>query len=155
MAIWKGSHNPILRELTITMVFNHLLTEMILQVDIQAILQSYLVILVRIPFSGDVSRFKHRYCTRYWVFPKIAVGPPNHPFCNMGFSIIFTIHFGGNHPILGTTHMTGGWIVVGQGHPSIHERTWISRRLSKTVYRDMVAAPFPNLLGGSSQLVSR
>ncbi len=37
-----------------------------------------------------------------WVFPKIMV-PPNHPMFNrvFGFSIIFTIHFGGfiyNHP---------------------------------------------------------
>ena len=30
-AIWKGSHNPFLRGLTITMVINHLLTGMILQ----------------------------------------------------------------------------------------------------------------------------
>ena len=31
-AIWKGSHNPILRGLTITMVIGHLLDGMILQV---------------------------------------------------------------------------------------------------------------------------
>ena len=40
-----------------------------------------------------------------WVFPKIGV-PPNHPFL-IGFSIIFTIHFGvstifGNNQILHT-----------------------------------------------------
>ena len=32
MAIWKGSHNPILRGQQLTMVINHLLTGMILQV---------------------------------------------------------------------------------------------------------------------------
>ncbi len=32
MSIWKGSHKPILRGLMITMVINHLLTGMILQV---------------------------------------------------------------------------------------------------------------------------
>ena len=37
-----------------------------------------------------------------WVFPKIGVGPPNHPTL-IGFSIIFTIHFGGFPPIFGLT----------------------------------------------------
>ena len=31
-AIWKGSHNPILRGLTITVLTNHLLNGMVLQV---------------------------------------------------------------------------------------------------------------------------
>ena len=35
MAIWKGSHNPRNRGLTITMVINHLLNGMILQVAVQ------------------------------------------------------------------------------------------------------------------------
>ena len=34
---------------------------------------------------------------RLWMFPKIGVGPPNHPFL-IGFSIVFTIHFGGKIP---------------------------------------------------------
>ena len=38
-----------------------------------------------------------------WVFPKIMV-PPNHPIL-IGFSIIFTIHFGGFPPIFGNTHI--------------------------------------------------
>ena len=38
-----------------------------------------------------------------WVFPKIGV-PPNHPFL-IRCSIIFTIHFGGNTPIFGNTHI--------------------------------------------------
>ena len=43
-------------------------------------------------------------CFRYiWMFPKIVV-PPNHPTL-IGFSIIFTIHFGGNTPIFGNTHI--------------------------------------------------
>ena len=35
----------------------------------------------------------------FWMFPKIGV-PPNHPFL-IRFSIIFTIHFGGNTTIFG------------------------------------------------------
>ena len=35
-AIWKGSHNPILRGRKLTMVINHLLSEMILQVLVMA-----------------------------------------------------------------------------------------------------------------------
>ena len=38
-----------------------------------------------------------------WVFPKIVV-PPNHPIV-IGFSIIFTIHFGGFPPIFGNIHL--------------------------------------------------
>ena len=38
-------------------------------------------------------------CTCTWMFPKIMV-PPNHPIL-IGFSIIFTIHFGGKSPIFG------------------------------------------------------
>ena len=41
-----------------------------------------------------------------WMFPKIMV-PPNHPFF-WGFSIIFTIHFGGNTPVIGNTL---SWII--------------------------------------------
>ena len=38
-----------------------------------------------------------------WVFPKIGV-PPNHPIL-IGFSIIFTIHFGGKILIFGNIHI--------------------------------------------------
>ena len=38
-----------------------------------------------------------------WTFPKIVV-PPNHPFL-IGFSIIFTIHFGVFSPSFGNTQM--------------------------------------------------
>ena len=34
-----------------------------------------------------------------WVFPKIGVGPPNHPFVHRVFHEIFTIHFGGKIPL--------------------------------------------------------
>ena len=40
------------------------------------------------------------------MFPKIGVFPPNHPL-KIGFSIIFTIHFGGNTPIFGNTQISG------------------------------------------------
>ena len=29
-----------------------------------------------------------------WMFPKLGVDPPNHPFVHRVFSLIFTIHFG-------------------------------------------------------------
>ena len=45
------------------------------------------------PFlSHQISHLNIEYCTNIWVFPKIGV-PPNHPIL-IGFSIIFTIHFG-------------------------------------------------------------
>ena len=43
-------------------------------------------------------------CLGIWMFPKIVGFPPNHPFLIV-FSIIFTIHFGGNTPIFGNTHI--------------------------------------------------
>ena len=39
-----------------------------------------------------------------WVFPKIVGFPPKSSIL-IGFSIIFTIHFGGKSPIFGNTHM--------------------------------------------------
>ena len=39
-----------------------------------------------------------------WVFPKIGVGPPNHPIL-IRFSIIFTIHFEGFPRIFGKKHI--------------------------------------------------
>ena len=36
-----------------------------------------------------------------WMFPENSGFSPNHPFFHQGFSIIFTIHFGGNSPIFG------------------------------------------------------
>ena len=42
-----------------------------------------------------------------WVFPKIMLHP-NHPFYIIGFSIIFTIRFGGFPPGFGNTHILLG-----------------------------------------------
>ena len=38
-----------------------------------------------------------------WMFPKIVGFPPKSSIL-IGFSIIFTIHFGGNTPIFGNSH---------------------------------------------------
>ena len=45
------------------------------------------------------------------MFPKIGGFPPKSSTL-MGFSIIFTIHFGGNTPIFGNTHI--GWTNEGE-----------------------------------------
>ena len=54
-------------------------------------------------FFGEISHQKPGWFPITWLFPKIMV-PPNHPIL-IGFSIIFTIHFGGNTPIFGNTHI--------------------------------------------------
>ena len=41
------------------------------------------------------------------MFPKI-MGTPKSSIL-IGFSIIFTVHFGGNTPIFGSTHMRWSW----------------------------------------------
>ena len=46
------------------------------------------------------------------VEPKIGVGPPNYPFL-IGFSIIFTIPFGGFPPIFGNTLMFTHCVLFG------------------------------------------
>ena len=48
---------------------------------------------------------------KIWMFPKMGGFPPKSSTL-MGFSIIFTIHFGGNTPIFGNTHI--GWTNEGE-----------------------------------------
>ena len=60
-------------------------------------------------FCGDLKQLRtgmHIFSSNsqdfsIWMFPKTMV-PPNHPF-QIGFSIIFTIHFGVPHPYFATS----------------------------------------------------
>ena len=39
-----------------------------------------------------------------WMFPKIVGFPPKSSHLYIGFSMIFTIHFGGKHPLFLVQH---------------------------------------------------
>ena len=52
---------------------------------------------------------------RIWVFPKNYGFSPQIIHLKIGFSIIFTIHFGGNTTIFGNTHMSQGDSILSAG----------------------------------------
>ena len=57
------------------------------------------------PVPPEKTRKKKGGRFSIWVFPKIGVYTPKSSHSNRGKSLIFTIHFGGNTPIFGNTHI--------------------------------------------------
>ena len=81
-----------------------------------------------------------------WMFPKIVGFPPNHPIL-IGFSMIFTIHFGGNTPIFGNTHL----FLLKCYNLSANLKWLTSPKLSQaTVVRDSTPHCFGCYLGRTS-----